>query len=227
MAKLVPAFPCGVRQHDAALEPGDMSPRPFAPPGSLRPQSNQIKPSAISIPALPPRSPKSENRSPIPRPQSRQKPLQSRLIVPHQASSSQTPNSRTAPVPGAATTEPAGLTAMPKPSAPRPEIREPGAETRFSPIKPQSRQKTQQSCLIKAHQGKRPKSPFAFFAYFAVNLPCLPEIRDPRPKPDFCPFATLRLRAFALKTRYQGTIKLQSRQIPQQSRLIVPYQGKP
>ena len=39
------------------------------------------------------------------------------------------------------------------------------------------------------------------------------------------PFATLRLRAFALKTRNQGLIKAQSRQKPQQSRLIVLNQA--
>ena len=40
------------------------------------------------------------------------------------------------------------------------------------------------------------------------------------------PFATLRLRAFALKPRHQGSIKAQSRQKPQQSCLIKPHQGK-
>ena len=40
------------------------------------------------------------------------------------------------------------------------------------------------------------------------------------------PFASLRLRAFALKPRHQGMIKVQSRQKPQQSSLIVSHQGK-
>ena len=45
----------------------------------------------------------------------------------------------------------------------KPEIR-----TRF---RPQSRQKPLQSCLIKANQGKRPKSPFARLASDVVSLP--------------------------------------------------------
>ena len=42
-----PAFPCGVRRHDAALEPGDMSPRPsprLVPSARNQTKSNQIKP---------------------------------------------------------------------------------------------------------------------------------------------------------------------------------------
>ena len=63
-------------------------------------------------------------------PQSRQKPLQSRLIVPHQGKRQ---FSGARPSSGAATTKPAGHIAIPKPSAlpVLPKIREPGAETRF------------------------------------------------------------------------------------------------
>ena len=75
----------------------------------------------------------------------------------------------------------------------------------------QSRQKPQQSRLIKPHQGKRSKSPFGCLAYFAVNLPCLPEIREPRPKPDFlplCDFATPRLCVNAASSSHdQASIK--------------------
>ena len=77
------------------------------------------------------------------------------------------------------------------------------------PKSPQSRQKPLQSCIIKAYQGKRQKSPL------------------PLEHPRSIPFATLRLRTFALKPRHQGTIKPQSRQKTQQSRLIVHNQGKP
>ena len=67
------------------------------------------------------------------------------------------------------------------------------------------------------------------------------EIREPRPgfpqqsnqikpnqgiPPRNSPFASLRLRAFALKPRHQVTIKPQSRQKPQQSCIIKAHQGK-
>ena len=82
MAKLAPACParpCGLRRHDAALAPGDMSPRP----SPARPQSNQIRPRASPPGPLFawrfPRSPKPGIRAQIP-------PIKAKnpAIVPHQ-----------------------------------------------------------------------------------------------------------------------------------------------
>ena len=95
----------------------------------------------------------------------------------------------------------------------RPGIQNPRPVPDFPSIKPSSRQKPQQSCMIKANQGihenllptdSQPQPP---------SLPGIPPLR-------LCAFATLRL---CVKN---PVIKPQSRQKPLQSCLIKPHQGK-
>ena len=78
-------------------------------------------------------------------------------IKANRASSRQTSNFQSAPVPGPGndqTSQPYCYAQTLRP--PRPEPRNPGAETQFPPaIKAQSRQKPQQSRLIVPNQGKR------------------------------------------------------------------------
>ena len=77
-----PAFPCGVRRHDAALEPGDMSPRPsprLVPSARNQTKSNQIKPPPLfAYFAVQPPPPPIKAKTPA--------------IVPNQASSRHRPN---------------------------------------------------------------------------------------------------------------------------------------
>jgi len=89
----VPTFPSIGRvpvRPDQAKKPGNQT------------KSNQIKPPPLFASfAVPRRLSDLRNPKSVPESaQSRQKPQQSRLIVPHQASSSQTANSRSASVPG-------------------------------------------------------------------------------------------------------------------------------
>ena len=88
-----------------------------------------------------------------------------------------------------------------------PSYRWPSART----IKAESRQKSQQSCLIKAHQGnaKKQTSP--------SRAPTARPHTSPGQRPGFGPRMTPALK---------GRPNPQSRQKPQQSRLIKPYQGK-
>jgi len=87
------------------------------------------------------------------------------LIVHNQGKSRQTPNSRSAPVPGAATSEPAGRLALPKASASsRPEIRNPESVHASA----QSRQKTP---VIVHNQGKSRQTPFFQTGLHPANPP--------------------------------------------------------
>ena len=160
-------------------------------------------------PPLPSRSPNSETRT-------RFFPIKAKtpLIVHNQGISRQTPNSRSAPVPGTATPEPVGRVAMPIPLHPTTPYRspKPGIRSRF----PQSRQKPLQSCLIKAHQGIRPKNTCHSNL---LQSSAIGRRSFPLPSP-------LRLCVFALKNHQSSHRKAQSRQKPQQSRLIVHNQGK-
>ena len=91
-APACPATPCGVRRHDAALEPGDKSPRLSHRASSIKPNQTITYPHPGTGPfrvfaffAVPPSPafPIPEIRDPEP-PQSRQKPQQSSLIKPNQ-----------------------------------------------------------------------------------------------------------------------------------------------
>ena len=210
MAKLAPACParpCGLRRPDAALAPGDLPPRPS--PTRNQTKSNQIKPNqtvpphartgwgrpvptTISIgPAPPPWWPSARTRQ---NPSNR---ASSRQIKPHQGKRVKRRHhhperQRRGPIPAqsnALGSSPFGTTALKERATP--------------PIKAKT-------FVIVHHQGKSrhpPKNTQPLGAFLELGGW---HWEFPRP----IPFATLRLRAFALKTRHQGMIKAQSRQKP-------------
>ena len=151
-----PAFPCGVRRHDAALEPGDMSPRPsprLVPSARNQTKSNQIKPNQTKSNHHPFSRISRFNR---PRPQSRQKPQQSCIIKAYQGIRQifQQPSVRPS-------TRWIGRTGyrmakrVPRRNPLLGERKQVRAsvitnQSLFAPPHPQSRQKPQQSCMIKA-----------------------------------------------------------------------------
>ena len=142
------------------------------------------------------------------KPQSRQKPQQSRLIVPNQGKRQKT-NITIQSANGAAPYQPRATPWVWPPHDTSPErASHPSIKAKNPAIVP--------------HQGK--SSLIKANAKFSMIAP----IRQPAPgfPPRNSPFATLRLRVSALNPRHQVTINPQSRQKPQQSRLIVPNQGK-
>ncbi len=238
MAKLAPACParpCGLRRHDAALAPGDMSPRP----SPARPQSNQIRPRASPPGPLFawrfPRSPKPGIRAQIP-------PIKAKnpAIVPHQGISRHPmkKHKMARPHQSGWNRRNAG-TVSPSPGG---EGRgEGGQQNKLASVRrcmglsPETRFPSQ-TRLIKANEASSMQTMKFSNGEVGRVTPCAPSWRTQtlsladtaqnkqqvpvgsggvqrtaRPA-SHSPFATLRLRVFALNPCYQVTIK--------------PYQGK-